>query len=147
MTMKHFRIILAAGAAVAALAICAPIAAHPEHRTTENVRETKTVTKDGDQTIEVHKIVKGDGKETDVSTMVSDCGGGRRFESAAQTGEGDKKSVNKIVLCADKGESQAQWDKALRDALARLEANTDMPSEGKAKIMADLRNEIARNGK
>ena len=148
--MKQYRIILAAGAAIAALAIGVPIAAHPEHATTENVRETKTVTKDGDKTIEIHKIVKGDkadGKEIEETTLVSDCGGGRKFESIAQTGEGDKKNVNKIVLCADKGESQAQWDKTLHDALTRLEANNDMPADGKAKIMADLRNEIAKNGK
>ncbi len=148
--MKQYRIILAAGAAIAALAIGVPIAAHPEHATTENVRETKTVTKDGDKTIEIHKVVKGnkaDGTEVDETNFVSNCGGGRKFESVAQTGEGDKKNVNKIVLCSDKDESQAQWDKTLRDALARIEANKDMPSEGKAKIMADLRNEIAKNGK
>jgi hypothetical protein len=148
--MNHFRIILAAGAGVAALAIGVPIAAHPEHATTENVREINTVTKDGDKTIEIHQMVKGDKAERteiDETTMVANCGGGRKFESVAQSGEGDRKNVNKIVLCADKDETQAQWDKTLRDALARIESDKNLPSEGKAKIMADLRNEIAKNGK
>jgi hypothetical protein len=148
--MNHFRIILAASAGVAALAIGVPIAAHPEHSTTNEVREVKTVTKDGDKTIEIHKVVKGDkagGVEIDEGTFVANCGEGRKFESVAKTGDGDKQNVNKIVLCADKDESQAQWEKTLRDALARLEANKDMPSEGKAKIMADLRSEIAKTGK
>ena len=128
------RIILAAGAAIAALAIGVPIAAHPEHATTENVRETKTVTKDGDKTIEIHKIVKGTRPTARKSRRrpwfrISVAA---RQKSVAQTGEGDK-NVNKIVLCADKGESQAQWDKTLHDALTRLEANNDMPADGKAR--------------
>jgi hypothetical protein len=95
-------------------------------------------------------MVKGDKAERteiDETTMVANCGGGRKFESVAQSGEGDRKNVNKIVLCADKAETQAQWDKTLRDALARIESDKNLPSEGKAKIMADLRNEIAKNGK
>ena len=149
--MNQFRIILAAGAAMAALAYGATTFAHPSEDTKQEVvREVKTVNHDGDKTIEIHKIVKGDKAGAEAmgkAQFVAACGKGRKFESVAKSGEGNKKNVNMIVLCSDPGESDAQWEKTLRDALARIETNKDMPPEGKAQIMADLKSEIARLGK
>ena len=45
------------------------------------------------------------------------------------------------------GATDAKWEATLRDALANIEANKDMPPDGKAKIMADLQSEIAKIGK
>ena len=39
------------------------------------------------------------------------------------------------------------WARTLKDALARVEANADMPDPGKAQIIADLKSEIAKIGK
>ena len=132
--MNQFRIILAAGTAMAALAYGVPTAAHPDHSTKEEVREIK--------------IIKSDSKQISKAEFVAECGKGRKFESSATAGDGTKeKRVSKMVICSDPGESEAAWEKTLRDALARVEANDDMPPEGKAKIMADLKSEIAKIGK
>lgn len=133
--MNQFRIILAASAAMAALAYGAPSAAHPEHQTTkEEVREIKIVHADGK-------------KHVSKSEFVADCGKGRKFESSSATGDDKNKNVSKMVICSDPGESDEAWAKTLRDALARVEANDDMPAEGKAQIVADLKSEITKLGK
>ena len=134
--MNRFRIILAAGAAVSALALAAPTLAHPDHATKEEVREIK--------------IIKTDkaGAATHDAGIAANCGKGRKFESSAEAGDGTKeKRVSKMVICSDPGESDEAWAKTLRDALARVQGNADMPADGKAKIMADLNAEIARIGK
>ena len=128
--MNQFRIILAAGAAIG---FGAAVSAHPEHQTTkEEVREIK--------------IVKSDGKKMTKAEIAADCGKGRKFESSASTGDDENKNVSRIVICSDPGESNEAWAKTLRDTLTRVEANSDMPAESKAKIVADLRSEIARSG-
>ena len=135
MHMNQIRTILAAAAGVTALALAAPLAAHPEHSTTkEEVREIKIVHADGK-------------KHISRSEFAADCGKGRKFESSSSAGDDKNKHVNKMVICSDPGETDAAWEKTLRDALARVEANQDMNPEGKAKIMADLRTEIAKIGK
>ncbi len=135
--MNQLRIILAAGAGMAALAFGVPSAAHPEHEAKQETREIKII-----------KADKAGGKHLGHAEFVADCGKGRKFESSASSGDGDKqKHVNKMVICSDPGESDAAWEKTLRDALARVEASEDMSPEGKAKIAADLKSEIARVGK
>lgn len=132
--MNPFRIILGTGAAMAALACGAPSAAHPDHSTKEETREIK--------------IIKADKKEINKAQFAVNCGKGRKFESSATAGDGTKeKHVSKMVICSDPGESDAAWEKTLRDALADVERNDDMPAEGKARIMADLKSEIARIGR
>lgn len=134
--MNQIRIILSAGAAMAALAFVVPASAHPDHATKEEVREIKIIKADKD------------GHEISRAKFAADCGKGRKFESSSSTGDGAKeKHVNKMVICSDPGESDAAWEKTLRDALARVKASDDMSPEGRAKIMADLRSEIARIGK
>lgn len=130
--MNQFRISIAAGAAVAALAFGAAATAHPEHEMTK--QEVREIT-----------IVKGDGKTASKTELAAKCGKGRRFESSASTGDDENKNVSKIVICSDPGESNEDWAKMLRDTLTRVEANSDMSAESKAKIVADLRSEIARN--
>ena len=60
---------------------------------------------------------------------------------------GPEKRVSKMVICSDPDESDAKWEATLRKALADVETNADMPADGKAKIMADLKSEIARVSK
>ena len=132
--MNKFRVILAAGTAMGALAYGVPGAAHPDHAKTEEVRTIK--------------IVKADGKGGDRADFAADCGKGRKFESSAEAGDGTKeKRVSKMVICSDPDESDAKWEATLRKALADVETNADMPADGKAKIMADLKSEIAKVSK
>ena len=131
--MNQFRVILAAGVAMAGLVIGVPIAAHPDHQSNnEQVREIK--------------IIKSDKAQISKAEFVAECGKGRKFESSSSTGDDKNKKVSKMLICSDPGESDAEWKKTLSDALARVEANDDMPAEGKARIMADLRSEIAKVG-
>ena len=130
--MNQLRVILAATAAMGALAYGVPSAAHPDHETTkEEVREIKIVHADGKKHIS-HK------------EFAADCGKGRKFESSSSTGDDKNKNVSKMVICSDPGETDEAWAKTLKDALARVESNNDMPAESKAKIVADLRSEIAK---
>jgi len=134
--MNQIRIILAASAVMVGLTLAVPSAAHPEHETTkQEVREIKIIKADND------------GKHLSHSEFVSDCGKGRKFESSSSSGDEKNKNVSKMVICSDPGESDEAWVKTLKDALARVESNQDMPSEGKAQIIADLRSEIAKLGK
>lgn len=150
--MTRFRIILAAGAATV-LAAGAAAYAHPEHDGKQEVVREVTIVKDGGEskTVEVNRIVHGDkvmGHATAEAEFAADCGKGRKFESAVTAGDGTKdKRVSKMVICSDAGESDAEWAKTLRGALARVEGNSEMPADGKAKIIADLRSEIAKTGK
>lgn len=135
--MSTFRLILVAAAGLGALALAAPTLAHPDHSTKEEVREIK--------------IIKTDQAGSDHgrhSAIAADCGKGRKFESSSEAGEGAaEKRVSKMVICSDPGESDEAWAKTLRDALARVQGNDELPADGKAKIMADLQSEIARLGK
>lgn len=135
MQMNQFRLIMVATAATAALAVAAPAAGHPEDgATTQEVREIK--------------IVHADGKRhVSKSEFVAECGKGRKFESSSSTGDEKNKNVSKMVICSDPGESDEAWARTLKDALARVEANADMPDPGKAQIIADLKSEIAKIGK
>jgi hypothetical protein len=138
--MNQLRIILAAGAAMTALAIAVPSTAHPEHESTtkQEVREIKIIKSDGGEVVNV----KGDEKE-----FAANCGQGRKFESSSNTGDEKKKSVSKIVICSDPGESDEAWAKTLKETLARVESDTNMPAEGKTQIIADLKSELAKLNK
>lgn len=134
--MNQFRIILAASVAMVALALGVPGAAHPDHSgKTEEVRTIKIIKSDKD------------GKEIRTSEVIADCGQGRKFESASNTGDDKHKSVSKMVICSDPGESDAEWSKTLNKALADVQSNQDMPAAAKTQIIADLRSEIAKIGK
>lgn len=132
--MNQNRNVLALGAAVAAMAIAGPALAHPDHEA-------------GKQEVRELKIIKADGKQISKEEFVADCGKGRKFESSATAGsDGKQKRVAKMVICSDAGESDEAWAKTLGDALARVESSDDMPAEGKAQIVADLKAEIAKLG-
>ena len=133
--MNQLRIILAASVAMTGLAMAVPSAAHPDH---------------SGKTEEVHTVViktAKDGKEIRTSEFKADCGKGRKFESLSNSGDAEHKNVSKMVICSDPGESDEAWAKTLREALAQVDGNKDMPAGAKAQIMADLKSEIAKTGK
>ena len=140
------------GAAAAALAYNAPSLAQ-QSGGEQVVEEVEIVhadhgdghaAKPGEQKVE--KIVKrhrtGAGS-ADRAALEAKCGA-RKFETSAVSGADNDKHQSKIKLCGAAGESDAAWAKSLNDALARLEANSELPPEHKAKMVADLKAEIAR---
>ena len=138
--MNQLRIILAASVAMTALALAVPSAAHPDQGTKhEETRTIKIIKTEGDKQVAIN---------TEHDQMIADCGKGRKFESTASKTDGaNKKSVSKLVLCSDPGESNEAWVKTLREALANVQGNKDMPADAKAQIVADLNAEIAKAGK
>ena len=143
--MNQFRLILAAGAAMTALAIAVPSAAHPEgDGTKQEVREIKIIKSTStDKDVAIDKVIKG-GAHGD---LVADCGDGRKFESTSSGGDEKKKNVSKMVICSDPGASDAEWSKTLNKALADVEGNKDMPAPAKQQIIADLKSELAKLNK
>ncbi len=51
---------------------------------------------------------------------------------------------SKVKLCGVEGQSDAEWIDTLRDAIKKLEANTDMPAAQREQIVAAIKTEIAR---
>ena len=147
--MNHFRIAIL-GVTAAAVAFAAPGLAKDRPATKQVEKHVEIIHadhkdgagKDGDKKI-VKRHVIVDGESSERAALMAKCGD-RRFESVAVSGTEQDKRQTKIKLCAAKGESNAQWAKTLNDALARLEANQDMPPENKAKIVAELKAEIAK---
>lgn len=151
MTNFHLGLI----AAAAALSYGAPLLAAPEPTAKQEIVKEVVINHDGHgdasdgQRVEIRKVIKdGDGRSIEGrhgnhGEFVAKCSG-RKFESAAETGTAKDKNVRKMVLCSKEGTSDAEWSKTLKDALARLQADDRLPSEGKAKIVADLNAEIAK---
>ena len=147
--MNHFRLALIGAAA--AVAYAAPGLAQDQASGKQVVEEVEIVHADhnagaahGDRKVE--KVVKhhgtGDGVAKDRAALEARCGA-RKFETSAVSGSDQDKRQTRIKLCAAAGESQADWVKSLNGALARLEADKDLPPENKAKMIADLKAEIA----
>lgn len=51
---------------------------------------------------------------------------------------------SKVKLCGVEGQSDAEWIETLRDAIAKLEANKDMPAARRDQIVTAIKSEIAR---
>lgn len=114
----------------------AAFAAHPQH--------------DSQSTVVVEtKIIKGDAKGHEERVTVGDaspsCGEGRRFEAIGNDSSGGKENKIRLVICGDKGESNATWTKKLTDARGDV-AKMEAPAGLKARILAEFDAEIARTG-
>lgn len=69
---------------------------------------------------------------------------GHKFDTMVRIDPVRNRST-RVKLCADPGASDADWVKTLEAAIDQLEAR-DMPAEAKDKVIAELRQEIAKFG-
>ncbi len=76
-------------------------------------------------------------------TLKSKCGD-RRFETSAEGMIGGQRRRRRMTLCAEPGETDAQWLAKLENAVTWVKAQTDLSDEVKDQLVADLRKEIAR---
>ena len=107
---------------------------------------------DGSSTVIVEtKIVKGgDAKGHEERVVVGDasasCGEGRRFEAVGNDSTDGKENKIRMVICGEKGETDAAWAKKLTDARGDV-AKMEAPASLKARILAEFDAEIARTGR
>jgi len=89
------------------------------------------------------KPSQGEISKAQASTLLSTCGA-RKFETTADVPTNGKVRRTKITLCAADSDTNADWVSKLEKAIAQIEAHPTFPAETKAKLLGDLRSEIAR---
>lgn len=85
------------------------------------------------------KVVEG--ATPDRVARIEQCQG-HKFDTMVQVDPVRKRST-RVKLCADPGASDADWVKTLESAIVQLEERA-MPAEAKDKVIAELRQEIAK---
>ena len=82
-----------------------------------------------------------EGATADRVARIEQCQG-HKFDTMVQIDPVRKRST-RVKLCADPGASDAEWVETLEAAIAQLEQR-EMPAEAKDKVIAELRQEIAK---
>ena len=67
-----------------------------------------------------------------------------KFETIVDTMEDGKPHKSRVKLCGVEGQSDSAWIGTLKDAIAKLDANTDMDPAVRGQIVAAIRSEISR---
>ncbi|HYX47284.1 MAG TPA: hypothetical protein VE820_10755 [Sphingomicrobium sp.] len=67
-----------------------------------------------------------------------------KFETTVKEVVDGTPQQSKVKLCGKEGQSDADWIGTLKDAVAKLDANKDMPAEVRDQIVKALKNEISR---
>ncbi|HEV8406811.1 MAG TPA: hypothetical protein VGQ34_02660, partial [Sphingomicrobium sp.] len=67
-----------------------------------------------------------------------------KFETVVRTIVDGQPAQSKVKLCGKEGQSDAEWIGTLKDAVAKLSANQDMPADARSQIITALNSEIAR---
>ena len=88
-----------------------------------------------------HADAREDAGPAHKTMILADCGGDRTDYSDSAGGGKDK---TKIVICSRGNVSTAERAKRLEHALERINSNDELSAESKAKITTALRDAIAR---
>lgn len=96
-------------------------------------------TRPASPTVATEKVVEG--ATADRIEQVERCAG-HKFDSVVEIDPLRKRST-RVKLCANPGASDADWVTTLEDAIVQIEQR-DMPEEPKAKLIGQLRSEIAK---
>jgi hypothetical protein len=67
-----------------------------------------------------------------------------KFETVVRTVVDGRPEQSNVKLCGKEGQSGAEWIGTLKDAVAKLNANQEMPADERSQIVAALNSEIAR---
>lgn len=70
----------------------------------------------------------------------------RKFETRVAIMSSGKKRFKKVTLCGTPGQTDTDWAKTLRDAIAKVEANADMPADVRQQIVAAIDAELIKLG-
>ncbi len=67
-----------------------------------------------------------------------------KFETTVKEVVGGQPQQSKVKLCGKEGQTDADWIGTLKDAVAKLDANKEMPAEVRDQIVKALKTEISR---
>lgn len=129
-------ITLAALVALGGLTLSTGLEAHPHPEGTEQKVEKKII---------VHQIGGADGKREisgELREKMANCEG-EKVEATAAGGTAEKKENIRIVLCGKKGSTPAELAAMIEKSVGKIEAESELPPERKAQILAQLRAKIA----
>lgn len=89
------------------------------------------------------KHAPSQGAATAVKKLVQSCDA-HKFETSVDTVVDGEAHRSNVKLCGVEGQSDAEWIGTLRDAVAKLNANKEMPAALRDKLIAAIYAEIAR---
>lgn len=78
-----------------------------------------------------------------VPKLIQSCDA-HKFETVVNSMVEGQVHQSKVRLCGVEGQSDAQWIETLRDAIKKLDANTQMPAPQREQIVTAIKSEIAR---
>ena len=78
-----------------------------------------------------------------LEALMQDCDA-HKFETAVQSMVDGKPHMSRVKMCGVEGQSDAEWIGTLKDAVAKLEANTEMAASTRDQIITAVKAEIVR---
>ena len=85
----------------------------------------------------------GDVPPAQMQKLLENCDA-HKFETIIEVNAGGQTRHSRVKLCGTEGQSDADWVKTLKDAVAKTSANLQMPTLVRDQIVAALNAEIAR---
>jgi hypothetical protein len=86
---------------------------------------------------------KPDAPSAKMETLLQNCDA-HKFETVIETTVDGQPKHSRVKLCGTEGQSDADWQRTLKDAVAKTEANLQMPAPVRDQIVGALKAEIAR---
>lgn len=83
------------------------------------------------------------GPDAKTQQLIQNCDA-HKFETTVQEVVDGQPQQSKVKLCGKQGQSDADWIGTLKDAVAKLDANKEMPAEVRDQIVKALNTEISR---
>lgn len=81
--------------------------------------------------------------DSSVKQLLQNCDA-HKFETVVKAVVDGEPHQSKVKLCGTEGQSDAEWIGTLKDAIAKLKANKDMPASVRDQIVTAITAEIAR---
>jgi hypothetical protein len=78
-----------------------------------------------------------------LETLLENCDA-HKFETVVESTVDGKPHRSKVKMCGKEGQSDSDWIRTLQDAIAKVEANQDMPESTREQIVSAVKAEIAR---
>ena len=85
----------------------------------------------------------GDPAAPKLKTLLQDCDA-HKFETSVQSVVDGKPHMSRVKMCGVEGQSDDEWIGTLKDAVAKLDANTEMAASTRDQIITAVKAEIAR---
>lgn len=85
----------------------------------------------------------GDAPPPEMQKLLDECNG-HRFETLVDVTVNGQPRKSKVKLCGTPGQTDADWARTLKDAIAKVEANSDMTPAMRGKIVTALNAELAK---